>query len=241
MPEGYIELTEAITQTIKLWFGEKFTIDLASVESLRKELTLPTKQRRDRRWNFVRSYYRRAFIQKRLKTYFIEKNILTSLHHSYWKEWLSSLDFGIVSLGKPEITIFVLNLKEWELWHKECTNKLAIQVNRKHSRFSFSQQFNPTTEQPGVEPVFKHIDLPLPQNKSSGPKCVLRSALVKKIYEALDNKTLSYEELRDEKIIAFATRFNAKSDTANKARKFVINELQIINSNKQQTTTNSKK
>lgn len=64
MPEGYIELTEAITQTIKLWFGEKFTIDLASVESLRKELTLPTKQRRDRRWNFVRSYYRRAFIQK---------------------------------------------------------------------------------------------------------------------------------------------------------------------------------
>jgi hypothetical protein len=121
IPEGFIELTRARTDTVTRCFGRKHTSrltpDIISAEAANPQ----AKAGRTRRWTLAQRLLLRALRRGRLHAYLLRENQPVPLDASYWHEWEPSWrPFEVDPLGKQGERIHLLRGDEWESWLSGC-------------------------------------------------------------------------------------------------------------------------
>jgi hypothetical protein len=209
LPTGYIELTEAVFLTVKLLFGRKFASKFSGEAELRNELDIPKKQRRDRRWDLVRSCFRRAFQQNRLASYLLINGSPARIDAKFWREPMSATHpFGTATLGKHGVEIFMLKIVEWQEWaNRSSPHWAAANV----TPLSNSSPIAVATEKPNRR----------------GPKPLKHMAIVAKMIGDLENGKTTVERLSNDTLEVLKSDYKASGNTANKARKSAVEQYLI--------------
>ena len=73
LPDGFIELTHAYSETVRLRFGESWTREMTRAEAEEEaRKRQPDKTRRGRRWDVARRCLLRSFLNGTLQTFVLE-------------------------------------------------------------------------------------------------------------------------------------------------------------------------
>lgn len=205
---GYIELTEAVFQNVKLLFGTRHASKFSGEAELRNELALPKKQRRDRRWNLVRRCFVRAFRQNRLTAYLLTNGNPEPLDAAFWREPSSAtLPFGTAPLGREGLNTFVLKTNEWQDWANRASPKSP-------STNILSENLLTPVAPIGIQP-----------NKR-GPKPRKHNATKDRMIDDLRTGKTTPETLTADTGENLANQYDVSRNTATKARDKAIIEFQ---------------
>lgn len=206
LPSGYIELTEAASKTVKLWFGGNFASNFSSEADLRHELALPRKQRRDRRWEFVRGCLRRAFRHNRLAVYLLVNDTPEKIEKSFWREPLSGTHpFGTTPLGKKDQDIFVMKTDKWQEWVRRAFPHGISATSKSQNRS-----------------LLEGVETNAPNKR--GPKPRKHNVIVAKMIGDLKNGRTNIERMKNDTLEVLKSEYNASINTVKKARDSAIKQ-----------------
>jgi hypothetical protein len=125
VPNGYIELTRAVEETVKSIFGSEYVLLTKAVLNNRTFL-----KARDQRWRVVRKLLLRDFRFAKLATYLLSTGVQQAVDPSHWwQQEPSWRPFVRDPLGVPGAPVYLLlqdHLQRWLAAHR-CTRRVAVQ------------------------------------------------------------------------------------------------------------------
>ena len=202
VPEGSIELSQAVEETVKRWFGQRYVSELTS-EMVQEKITKPKKQRRARRWALARNLLIRALRTERLRAYLLDGDQRKLVDRSYWSEWEPSWRVPLINpLGKPNEPVYLLDRNEWSKWAENCISPAmskdigGLSSKRENDRRLFTRKRG---------------------RKPKKLKAVIES--MKSDLESGKTTLAALDEMKEE---ALAAEYGASRDTVRKARKSVL-------------------
>jgi hypothetical protein len=219
VPDGSIELRDAIRRTVELWWGRKY-VDELTPEAVKLEVCAPPKERqREKRWRVVKRCFLRAFRREHLGTFVRDCDKRNRLHKTFWMVWENAWRrFEIDALGDPNQPVILLDLAEWERWSSK--------------RSSLAK---------AVAVATATNDLPYRAFKNrTGPRRVKKDGAVAAIIAAVDGREVTLQALREmrEKELGRFYR-DARRTTLRDARDEAVRQL-TARQNSDKTPTNDK-
>jgi hypothetical protein len=127
LPYGFIELTRAYSETVRLRFGESWTREMTPAEEEEEgQKPQSDKTRRSRRWDVTKWCLGRSFLNGALQTFVLQNGTPRPLDPSFWRNWEPSWrPFLVDPMRTDNEPIYLLRHSDLLKWNKAVRPNVA--------------------------------------------------------------------------------------------------------------------